>query len=140
MSQCAFCSIVAEESPAYRLYENEKTLAFLDIEPATLGHTLVIPKAHHETVTDMSKSLAGSVFKTVHRVACGLESVYQLEGYNIIQTNGSAAGQDVFHAHVHIIPRYGDETLTIGWDGETIDETTQQKVAEKVRDHLASQL
>jgi len=138
MSDCAFCSIVAEDSPAYRLYEDEHSLAFLDIEPATRGHTLVIPKTHYETVTDMPKSLAGEVFQTVHRVSGALESVYQLNGFNVVQANGVAAGQEVFHAHIHIIPRYGDDTLGLGWSGEPVDETTQQEVATTVRDELAS--
>lgn len=138
MSDCVFCSIIAEDSPAYRLYEDEHSLAFLDIEPATRGHTLVIPKTHYGTITDMPKSLAGEVFQTVHRVSGALESVYQLDGFNVVQANGVAAGQEVFHAHVHVIPRYGDDTLALGWSGEPTDETTQQEVATTVRDELAS--
>lgn len=74
MSDCVFCSIVAADSPAYRIYEGEKTLAFLDIEPAARGHTLVIPNAHCETITDMQEDLIGEVFRTVQRVATVLES------------------------------------------------------------------
>ncbi|QPV61971.1 HIT domain-containing protein [Halosimplex litoreum] len=138
MSQCPFCSIVAGDSPAYRLYEDERSLAFLDIEPGTRGHTLVIPKTHHETVTDMPESLAGAVFRTVHRVAGALESAFQLDGCNVVQSNGVVAGQEVHHVHVHIVPRYGDDTVTLGWNGEPADERTQREVADTVRDHLAS--
>lgn len=137
MSDCVFCSIVAGESPAYRLYEDEQTLAFLDIEPATRGHTLVVPKAHHETTTDMPESLTGAVFRTVHRVAGALESVSGTDGFNIVQANGVAAGQEVFHAHVHVIPRYEDDSVDLEWSGERADETTQQEIAAGVRDNLA---
>ena len=137
MSDCVFCSIVAKDSPAYRLYEDEHSLAFLDIEPATRGHTLVIPKTHYETLTDMPKCLVGEVFQTVHRVSDALESVYQLDGFNVVQSNGKPL-QEVFHAHVHVIPRYGDDALALGWSGEPTDETTQQEVAATVRDELAS--
>lgn len=138
MTDCVFCSIAAEDSPAYRLYEDEHSLAFLDIEPATRGHTLVIPKTHYETTTDMPESLAGRVFKTVHRVSDALETAYQLDGFALVQENGVTAEQDVSHAHVHIIPRYGDDALDLGWSGKRAEETTQQKVAGTVRDELAS--
>jgi len=141
MPDCVFCSIVAEDSPAYRLYEDEHSLAFLDIEPATRGHTLVVPKTHYETTTDMPESLAGRVFETVHHVSDALESAYQLDGFAIVQENGVTANQDVPvpHAHIHIIPRYGDDdALDLGWSGERVDETAQQEVAATVRDELAS--
>lgn len=91
-----------------------------------------------ETVTDMSKSLAGEVSHTVHHVAGALESVYKLDGFNVAQANGVPAGQEVFHAHVHVIPRCGDDTLALGWCGETADETTHQEIAATVRGELTS--
>ncbi|WP_181685931.1 HIT family protein [Halorhabdus salina] len=138
MSDCVFCSIVAEESPAYRIYEDDRSLAFLDIEPASRGHTLIIPKSHYETVTDMPESLVGDIFQTVHHVAGALESVYQLDGYNVVQSNGVAAGQEVFHAHIHIIPRYENDTVALGWCSEAADETMQQEIADTVREELDS--
>lgn len=138
MSDCVFCSIAVDSSPAYRLYEDENTLAFLDIEPATRGHTLVIPKTHYKTTTDMPESLAGNVFKTVHHVSDALESAFQLDGFALVQENGVAAKQDVPHAHVHIIPRSGNDALDLGWSGKRVEETTQQEVAATVRDELVS--
>lgn len=129
MSECVYCSIVDGDVPAYRVYEDDNSLAFLDIEPATPGHTLVIPKTHYETTTDMPKSLAGEVFQTVQRVSCALESVYHLDDFNVVQANGVAAGQEVFHAHVHDIPRYGDDSLILGWSGEPADQTAHEEVA-----------
>ena len=136
MSGCPFCSIAAEESSAFRLYEDEHTLAFLDTEPATRGHTLVIPKEHHETLTDMEEALAGAVFQTVHRVAAALESQYHLDGENVVQANGSGAGQEIGHAHVHVIPRYEDDTVDLWWDREALDETVQREIATALRDEL----
>lgn len=138
MTDCVFCSIVVGDSPAYRLYEDEQSLAFLDIEPATRGHTLVVPKTHYETTTDMPEPLAGGVFRTVHRVSDALESAYRLDGFTLVQENGVTAEQDVPHAHVHVIPRHGDDALDLGWSGERVDETTRQEVAATVRDELAS--
>ena len=135
---CVFCSIVAEDLSAHRLYEDEDTLAFLDIEPATRGHTLVVPKAHHETTTDMPASLAGSVFETVHRVSDALESAYRLDGFAVVQENGVTAEQDVPHAHVHVVPRHGNDALKLGWSGKRLEETIQREVATAVRDELAS--
>ena len=138
MSDCVFCSIAADSSPAYRLYEDKNTLAFLDIEPATRGHTLVVPKTHHATLTDMQEDLVADVFLTVQRVATALESIHELDGFNISQSNGSIAGQEVFHAHVHIIPRYKDDNVALGWSPEDIDGTTQQEIAASVRGELDS--
>jgi histidine triad (HIT) family protein len=138
MTACVFCSIVAEESPAYRLYEDEHSLAFLDIEPATRGHTLVVPKTHYETTTDMPASLAGKVFETVHHLSDALESAYRLDGFALHQENGVTAKQDVPHAHVHVIPRHGDDGLDLGWSGQRVDETTQRAVVATVRDALPS--
>ena len=138
MSDCVFCSIAADNSPAYRLYEDENTLAFLDIEPSTRGHTLVVPKTHYETTTDMPESLVGEVFKTVHHVSDALESAYQLDGFALVQENGVTAKQDVPHVHVHILPRYGDDALDLEWSGERVDETIQQEVVATVQNALNS--
>lgn len=138
MTDCVFCSIVSNNSPAYRLYENTTTLAFLDIEPATRGHTLVIPKEHYETVTDIPDDLIGEVFQTVRRIAVTLESVCEPDGVNLVQSNGRTAGQDVFHAHVHVIPRYEGDNVTLRWIPEDADEAGQKKVAATIREELDS--
>jgi histidine triad (HIT) family protein len=138
MPDCEFCSIVAGEAPAHRVAETDRTLAFLDVEPAARGHTLVVPKRHHETMTDAPVSLTGAVFRTVHRVAAALESAYRLDGFNVVQANGATAGQEVSHAHVHVIPRYDDDTVDLGWDGESVEERTRQQTATAIRDELAS--
>ena len=138
MTNCVFCSIAADNSPAHRLYEDANTLAFLDVEPAARGHTLVIPKQHYETVTDTPEGIVEEVFRTVRRVAVTLESVYEPDGVNIVQSNGMMAGQEVFHAHVHVIPRYEDDNVALSWIPEDIGEVEQQRIATRIRDELGS--
>lgn len=138
MSSCPFCAIVADDAPAHRLSEDEQTLAFLDVEPATRGHALVVPKTHYETLTDMPESLAGATYRSAHRVAAAVESCPGVAGTNIVQSNGEAAGQDVFHAHVHVIPRYEDDGVDLGWTGASTDDATQQEIATTIREKLPS--
>lgn len=138
MSSCPFCSIVAAEAPAHRLYEDDRTLAFLDVAPATRGHALVVPKAHHETLTDMPESLAGATYRTAHRVATAVESCMGLDGSNVLQANGEAAGQDVWHAHVHVIPRYEDDSVDIGWPAGATDDRDRREIAATIRNEVAS--
>lgn len=138
MTDCIFCSIVAEESPAYRVDEDEKTLAFLDSEPAARGHTLVIPKTHYERITDMEEGLAGELFQTVHRVATVLESTHDPDGINIVQANGRTAGQEIFHAHVHVVPRYEDDDVRVRWEPQERDEAVQRETADALRDGFDS--
>ncbi|QLC34300.1 HIT family protein [Halarchaeum sp. CBA1220] len=133
MSDCVFCEIVADAESAHRLYEDDRTLAVLDDAPAATGHALVVPKAHHETLTDMPGDLASAVFWTVQRVAAGIEDALDPDGVSVVQSNGAAAGQEIGHAHVHVVPRHGDDDVTVSWpdDGEVDAET-----ARRLRDAL----
>ncbi len=115
MSDCVFCGVVAGTEPAHRVHRTEQTLAFLDAAPAAPGHALVVPTSHHETLTAMPAELAGELFETVQRVTAAVESALDPEGASIVQSNGTAAGQDVFHAHVHVIPRFEDDGVTVSW-------------------------
>ncbi|GAD51586.1 histidine triad nucleotide-binding protein [Halarchaeum acidiphilum MH1-52-1] len=128
MSDCAFCEIVAGEQSAHRLHEDDRTLAFLDDAPAATGHALVVPKAHHETLTDMPGDLASAVFWTVRRVAAAVEDALDPAGVSVLQQNGVAAGQDVPHAHVHVVPRDEDDDVRLAWpgDGEANAETARR--------------
>jgi histidine triad (HIT) family protein len=116
---CVFCSIVAGEAPAWRIYENETTLAFLDIGQATPGHTLVVPKRHAPDIWGLFEDEAVEVMRSVHRVAAMLLARLQPEGLNVVQSNGAAAWQDVLHYHVHLVPRYPNDGLTPLWHPTT---------------------
>jgi len=105
---CIFCKIANKEIPAKIVYEDENTLAFLDINPRSKGHTLVIPKEHYETFDELSEDIAINLTKTIKKVVDILKSLNP-DGYNILNNNKPIAGQEVPHVHFHIIPRYNNE-------------------------------
>ncbi len=106
---CIFCAIAEGKAPAEVVFEDEETLAFLDINPANPGHTLVIPRRHARNVYDLDEQTAAAVMKTAVRVAQAIKRALQPDGMNLVQSNERAGGQEIFHFHIHIIPRwYGD--------------------------------
>ena len=112
---CVFCSIVEGTTPAWRVDEDDTAVAFLDIGQATPGHTLVVPKRHASDIWTLSEDEAAALMRSVHRVAERLRGALQPAGMNVTQANGSAAGQEVFHYHVHLVPRYEDDGLRPPW-------------------------
>ncbi|MHA1723759.1 MAG: HIT family protein [Promethearchaeota archaeon] len=102
---CIFCKIVQKEIPSKIVFENEDNLAFLDINPITEGHTIVIPKKHYNTLEDLPDDEVFKLFQVVKKVATLLHEKLNIDGYNIVQNNFKAAGQEINHSHVHIIPR-----------------------------------
>jgi len=130
---CEFCKIVRNEAPASRIYEDERVMAFLDIRPLNEGHTLVIPKKHYETIYNVPDEEIEHLFKVAKKVAVVVKKAVNAEGITISQHNEKAAGQDIFHLHVHIIPRYEGQKLP---RYEEIPEANREKleaVAEKIR-------
>jgi len=106
---CIFCDIVEGQAPADVVFEDKETLAFMDINPANPGHTLVIPKLHVRDIYGLDEEAAAAVMKTTVRVAKAIKRTLQPDGMNLVQSNERAGGQDVFHFHIHVIPRwYGD--------------------------------
>ena len=106
MEDCIFCKIIGRKAPSTIVYEDEDSLAFLDHYPINPAHTLVVPKKHYVTMLEMPPSEVGRLFVTVAKVAKGVGKASKADGINIGQSNGEAASQDVFHMHVHIIPRF----------------------------------
>lgn len=111
-NDCIFCAIAAGEIPSFKVYEDDLVLAYLDINPFTKGHTLVIPKAHSAGLLDTGDDVLAAVVARVKKVAAHLKATLPCDGFNILQNNGEAAGQTVHHIHFHIIPRYAGEPLT----------------------------
>ncbi|PSL45154.1 histidine triad (HIT) family protein [Salsuginibacillus halophilus] len=105
---CIFCKIVQEEIPAAKVYEDEYVLAFLDISQVTKGHTLLIPKDHQPDIFHLDSELAAHLFSVAPRIARAIEAEFKPLGMNLLNNNGEAAEQSVFHYHMHFIPRYGD--------------------------------
>ena len=108
MDDCIFCKIVKGDIPIYKIYENEKVLAFLDIKPLSKGHTLVLTKEHYENIHDIPESLLCEVSKVVKMVANNIDEKLHPEGIIIRQNNKESAGQTIMHYHVHVKPIYED--------------------------------
>ncbi len=118
MADCVFCKVVKGELPSYKIYEDEKTLAFLDIYPVYKGHTLVIPKIHTESISDISQSDLAAVAAASKKVAKLLKEKLNYDGVNLVQSNGKAASQVVMHFHMHVVPRFTGDGLNLWTHGE----------------------
>ena len=107
MTSCIFCQIVMGNAPSSRVYEDEICLAFMDIQPVNPGHVLVIPKSHSRDLTDLPADIGGHLFQVAQRIALSLpDADVKSEGVDLFLAHGEAAGQEVFHVHLHVIPRY----------------------------------
>jgi histidine triad (HIT) family protein len=115
MDTCVFCKIVAKQIPAHVVYEDEHTIAFMDIGAVNPGHMLVASKAHVENVFGLDDALAAAVMRTTARVARALKAELAPEGVNLFQANGAAAEQTVFHFHVHVLPRRTGDGMKLVW-------------------------
>jgi histidine triad (HIT) family protein len=115
MRDCIFCAIAAGTTPSERIYEDERTVAFLDISPAADGHVLVIPRAHADDVHSLDPADVASVAQAAQIIAGRLSGALGCDGVTILQSNGRAAGQTVFHYHVHVIPRSEGDGVLRPW-------------------------
>ncbi len=116
---CIFCDIIAGKIPCYKVYEDDHILAFLDIMPAARGHTLVIPKSHAAGLEDISPDVLAQTVRGAQTVAHILRSKLEPDGINMVQNNGAAAGQAVFHYHLHLMPRWYDDHVNLQGRGAT---------------------
>lgn len=130
-----FAKILRDEIPCVKVYEDAKTLAFLDIMPSTPGHTLVIPREAAQTIFDLSPEGAAALIATTRKVSAAVQRALGCEGIMLAQLNGAAAGQSVPHVHFHILPR--DHGLELNFHGrEMVDATVLEPVAAKIRSAL----
>jgi len=131
-----FARIAAGDIPSVMVYADDQTFAFMDINPATRGHTLVVPRAEHADLLTMPPDLLAAVARTVQKVARAIFEGLEPDGINIVQNNGPAAGQTVFHYHVHIIPRWdGDGALPL-WKPHTAQPADLEATAQVIRAKL----
>jgi len=130
-NDCIFCAIAAGEIPSFKVYEDDLVLAYLDINPFTRGHTLVIPKQHSEGLLDTDEATLAAVVARVRKVAAHLKAALPCDGFNILQNNGEAAGQTVKHLHFHIVPRYGNEPIV--FESHAGDMNALKALADSVR-------
>lgn len=128
---CVFCKIINNEIPSDKVYEDDKTLAFLDIAPVTAGHVLVIPKKHYENISDIPEEELGDLMRTVKRIAVMLEDKLGIFDCNVNENNGALAGQVVPHLHFHVIPRRSDDGLKL-WPGHSYQNGEKEELLKKL--------
>jgi histidine triad (HIT) family protein len=127
---CLFCKIVAGEIPATRVAEDERTIAFMDINPATRGHALVIPREHSKDLLEIDAADLAAVARAAQKLAATMSDRLGADGVNLLNSCGRAAWQTVFHFHVHVIPRYDADPLRLPWTPEPGD---RDEIAEAAR-------
>ena len=133
MSDCVFCRIIAGQIPSTKVHEDELTLAFMDIGEVNPGHVLVTVKPHVETICGLNDTLAAAVFRTAARVARAVQKAYTPEGVTLYQANGAAAGQTVFHFHLHLVPRYAEDGMRLTWPAKNPPREQLEANAAKLR-------
>jgi histidine triad (HIT) family protein len=138
MAETIFTKIIKGEIPCYKVYEDESVLAFLDIQPLSFGHTLVIPKEPAETLDQLSDEAAGALGRALPRIARAIMKVTGAREYNVLQNNGRLAHQAVFYVHFHIIPkRDEDEGLGIEWPAGSIGKKEGEELSARLKAELS---
>lgn len=135
-TNCIFCKIATGVIPSATVYEDDSFRVIMDIAPASKGHAIILPKTHAANVFELSEEDASNVFVVAKKVATAMKEEYGCEGINILQNNGEVAGQTVFHFHMHLIPRYHDDEVTIKWAHKDQYDYDYAKMAEAVKQRL----
>ena len=130
---CIFCSIVKGDIPSYKVYEDDKFLAFLDISQAEIGHTLVVPKKHFDNFLEMDDESAKELIVIVKDLANKIKKATGASGINILNNNGATAGQSVNHVHFHIIPRYENDDLVLKFTEHKLSSEDFVALANKIK-------
>ena len=133
MENCIFCKIAAGEIPSATLYEDEEFRVILDLGPASKGHALILPKQHYANLYELPDELAEKVIRLAKKMVIAMTKALQCDGFNVVQNNGEAAGQTVFHFHMHLIPRYKDDHVGVTWTPGKLTDEVRDEVVEKVR-------
>lgn len=137
MNNCLFCKIVNKEIPATILYEDEEVLVFMDIGPIIKGHALIIPKKHYDPIVETPDDILAKMHVIAKKIATAQMNAFGADGVNIMQNNGKAAGQEVEHIHVHVIPRFSDDGHHWNWNAKKYDDLSEMnELAEKLREQL----
>ena len=134
--ECPFCSIVSGRAAASVVRETEATLAFADLNPATRGHTLVVPQQHAAYLEDLDPAVGGQLFEEGMEIAAAVRESLAPDGINFFLADGEAAGQEVFHVHLHVVPRYEDDGVQFVANQSRADREELDAVAEQLRGAL----
>ena len=136
MSDCVFCKIVAGQIPSTKVFEDEHTLAFMDLGQVNPGHVLVAVKKHAENLYALEDAQAAAVARACTRVARAIRGAFKPEGLSVYQANGKAAGQTVFHYHVHLLPRHAGDGMELTWPVKNPPREKLEEYAAKIRGGL----
>ena len=136
MSNCIFCKIILGEIPSSVLYEDEDFKVILDIFPASKGHAIILSKKHYTNLFELEDDVAGKVLIAAKKVATAMKEELGCDGINLLQNNGEAAGQSVFHIHFHLIPRYKDDNILIKWKTGKYEDGEAAELAKKIANRL----
>lgn len=136
MESCLFCKIIAGEIPCTKVYEDDTVLAFLDIHPVNIGHTLVIPKAHHTNLYETPDETLAHMMSVVKKISTAIKSALSAEGINIEMNNDPVAGQLIFHTHFHIIPRFSGDGFKHWHGARDYRDGEMTEIEEKIKIHL----
>ena len=131
-NNCIFCKIAAGEIPSATLYEDDDFRVILDIEPASKGHALIIPKEHYANLYELDDELAAKEMVLAKKMITKLTDILECDGYNVLQNNGPAAGQTVFHFHMHLVPRYKNDNVKIGWKLGKLTDNVKEEILNKI--------
>jgi histidine triad (HIT) family protein len=132
-NDCIFCRIVAGEIPCFKLYEDDRVISFMDINPFNEGHCLVLTKAHAENLYDADDADLAACLVAAKKVAAAVNRVLAPAGLNLVQANGAGAGQTVFHFHLHVFPRRAGDDAKLDWGHEAGDMDAIGKLAAKIK-------
>ena len=131
---CIFCKIANGEIPSATIYEDEDFRAILDLGPASKGHALLLPKEHYADLFALPDETAEKVLPVAKKIVSRMKDVLGCDGYNLVQNNGECAGQTVFHFHMHMIPRYEDDGVGIGWKMGELSDADRDEILAKLKE------
>lgn len=136
MDSCIFCKIAGGEIPSATIYEDENVRVILDIAPAAKGHAILLPKYHAANIFELPEETAAKIFAVVPKVARAIREELGCDGMNIVQNNGEAAGQTVFHLHIHFLPRWKNDTVQVTWKQGSYAEGEAAELAKRIAGRL----
>ncbi len=126
---CIFCKLANGVFPTNKIYEDDDFTVILDASPANKGHSLILPKEHFDNLFEIDEEVAKKVLPLAKKIGAVLKTELNADGINVVQNNGTAAGQTVFHFHTHIIPRFNDDNVGLGWPQNEVDADEQAELA-----------
>ena len=132
---CLFCKIIEGKIPSSKIYEDKTVIAFLDINPVHPGHTLIVPKCHSTSLFDMPEDDIAAVFSAAKKIAQAVKDATGAGGINVNMNNDKAAGQVVFHSHIHIVPRFDNDGLRL-WPGRKYAAGQQDEIQKRIKERL----